>query len=224
MGHLRYDIIEKERKRLAMRDDTLQKLLADVQEPNQERGLIPAGKMRRRSSASRPPVEQSPVQNVTYVPRGFWRSLISNGKRALMTGMVSMACLGTIGCFLINPIWGIADRWDRGSDTNPRTDIKYKAIGFRGDSEEQPSEIIVVNNGGKITVLVQPTGDPSKAVQIKGSVTQGGKGNMSPDVSFDDKDKDGRLDIVVTLTPHEVWQTPKTIIILNKEQGLELQK
>lgn len=135
-----------------------------------------------------------------------------------------MACLGTIGYALVNPIWGTLDRWEYGNDIHPRTKIEQKAIGYAGDSESNPTEVMATNNNGTITVLVQPLDKPDGKVKEFRVTFTALEGNDTPEISFEDRNGDGRLDIVIRTEPHELWQNQKEIVILNTEKGLELTK
>lgn len=139
-----------------------------------------------------------PPKPTRVLPRerlGFrWLLFVGIGMGIMILGWLM---IGTLGNW-----WQTQqDDWHYG---RPRT-YQVDAVVGHGDSASHPSHYIALNLNRQVLVIEIPGGDPSKARIYIGPTLMGDGQDLIPvTLTFEDKDGNGKLDLVIHIGDQEV--------------------
>jgi len=126
---------------------------------------------------------------------GFhWLVFVGLGMLVMILGWMTIGALGSW--------WQTQqDDWHYG---RPRT-YQVDAVVGHGDSAGHPSHFIALNLNRQVLVIELPGGDPSKARIYLGPTLLGDGQDLTPvTLTFEDKDGDGKPDLVIHIGDQEV--------------------
>ncbi len=104
--------------------------------------------------------------------------------------------LGWIGLTVVTSWYqGVQNDWTYGKQRH----FEVNAVVGHGDSQTNPSHFTAENNNGDIYVIELPGGDASKPMLYQITTVPGNAGNPPVTVSFQDLNRDGKLDMLVAI-------------------------